>query len=221
MNKLFIGIILLLSACNNIPEVKTPQIPANSKSVKVDLKGGLGVISLLLPDRYDTTFTWVHYSDCGKPCEKRKYRYQPKALPVFPETGYFYKPLSDSVDQFTIVHNPYIPTEDFDNPDDKEFMTSFHDHKKWNIIHDPSLQKITSDTIEKIGGRYFSVITIDMYDSASHEYSKKLLSSTTLRKGTIDFNFELLTRLNNALTKSFIDDARYYVRSIRFESDKK
>jgi hypothetical protein len=218
MKNILIFSLLIFASCSYNSEAtnKKELLPGDSKIHTVDLADGLGVVTLSLPSRYDTMFTWIHYSDCGKPCEKRKYRFQPKILPVFPETGYYYKPLNDSVDQFTIVHNPYIPVDDIDNPGNKNFITSFHDHKKWNIIHDPSLRMISSDTIEKIGDRYFSIIVINKYDTARAQYSKKLLATTTVRKGTIDFNFEILTRQNNLLMQNFIKDARLYLRTIRF-----
>ena len=216
MRNILIFSFLFISACNYLSKEKTP--PEKSKTEKINLTDGLGSVSVLLPVRYDTTFTWIHYSDCGQPCEKRKYRFQPKDLPVNPETGYFYKIPNDSIEQFTIVHNPYIPVNDSDNTDDHDFIYSFHDHKKYEVTHNPTLRIIAADTIEKIGDRYFSIIVIDKYDSAKKQYSKKLLSTTTIRRGTIDFNFELLTKRNDSLTKKFIDNAKYYLRTIRIKA---
>jgi hypothetical protein len=219
MRNILIFLVLLLAACDVSENKITP--PENSKTQMINLEGGLGVVSLSLPVRYDTTFTWIHYSDCGAPCEKRKYRFQPKSLPVNMENGYFYKTLKDSVEQFTIVHNPYIPIGDSDNTDNRDFITSFHDHEKFEITHNPTLRFIKSDTIEKIGDRYFSIIVIDKYDTASAEFSKKLLSTTTIRRGTIDFNFELLSKKKNLLTEKFIDEAKYYLRTIRIGNSNK
>lgn len=223
MKNFLIFFVLLFASCNHISEnnIPPPAAPEDSKTQVINLEGGLGSVSLSLPVRYDTTFTWIHYSDCGKPCEKRKYRFQPKILPVYPETGYHYKPLNDSIEQFTIIHNPYLAAGDSDNTDNQSFITSFHDHKKFEIIHDPALHKIKSDTIEKIGDRYFSIIVIDMYDTAKVQYSKKLLSTTTLKTGTIDFNFDLLSKQKDSLTEKFIDKAKYYLRTIRIGSNNK
>jgi len=218
MRNILIFLVLLLAACD-VSENKITR-PENSKTQMINLEGGLGVVSLSLPVRYDTTFTWIHYSDCGAPCQKRKYRFQPKLLPVNMENGYFYKTLKDSVEQFTIVHNPYIPIGDSDNTDNRDFITSFHDHKKFEITHNPMLRFIKSDTIEKIGDRYFSIIVIDKYDTASAEFLKKLLSTTTIRRGTIDFNFELLSKKKSLLTEKFIDEAKYYLRTIRIGNSK-
>jgi hypothetical protein len=203
---------VFLLACNYIAKDATPE-PSNIKVI--NLQNGLGIVSISLPVRYDTTFTWIHYSDCGRPCEKRKYRVQPKALPIFRENGYRPKLLNDSIEQFTIVHNPYIPPGDIDNPDNQQFISLFHDHKKYDITHNPDIREIRSDTIEKIGDRYFSIIVVDKYDTAKAQYSKKLLSTTTIRKGTIDFNFELLTKQSSLATENFIDNAKYYLRTIR------
>ena len=219
MRNILIFLVLLLAACD-VSENKITR-PENSKTQMINLEGGLGVVSLSLPVRYDTTFTWIHYSDCGAPCEKRKYRFQPKSLPVNMENGYFYKTLKDSVEQFTIVHNPYIPIGDSDNTDNRDFITSFHDHEKFEITHNPTLRFIKSDTIEKIGDRYFSIIVIDKYDTATAEFSKKLLSTTTIRRGTIDFNFELLSKKKKLLTEKFIDEAKYYLRTIRIGNSNK
>jgi hypothetical protein len=208
----FLILTVLFVSCNYVSKDAAPE-PSNIKVI--NLQNGLGTVSVFLPVRYDTTFTWIHYSDCGRPCEKRKYRVQPKTLPLFQENGYRPALLHDSVEQFTIVHNPYIPAADIDNPDNQEFITLFHDHKKYGIIHDPDIRVIKSDTIEKIGDRYFSIIVVDKYDTAKAQYSKKLLSTTTIKKGTIDFNFELLTKQKGSATENFIDNAKYYLRTIR------
>ena len=224
MRNFLIWCTFLLAACNYVSENdRAPSIPPpeESKTHKVNLEGGIGIVSFSLPVRYDTTFTWIHYSDCGAPCEKRKYRFQPKALPAYPESGFLYKTFNDSIEQFTIIHNPYIEAGYSDNTDNQSFITSFHDHKKFEIIHNPSLREIKSDTIEKIGDRYFSIIVIDRYDTAKAQYSKKLLSTTTIRRGTIDFNFELLSKKKKLLTEKFIDEAKYYLRTIRIGSNNK
>jgi hypothetical protein len=219
MRKILVLFLVMIAACHNSQNKNQSLIPPGDSKIQViNLAGGIGTITLSLPSKYDTTFTWIHYSDCGAPCEKKKYRFQPKSLPVNEETGYFYKTLKDSVEQFTIVHNPYIAVSDSDATDDGEFINSFHDHKKYYVMHDPKLRAISSDTIEKIGDRYFSIIIIDKYDTVTKTYSKKLLSTTTIRRGTIDFNFELETKRVDSLSKNFINSAKYYLRTIHIEA---
>ena len=220
MKRILVFSFLFILACHNISEHTSSGTPPEiSKPHKVTLEEGLGVVSLSLPARYDTTFSWIHYSDCGQPCERRKYRFQPKSLPVYPETGYHYKQLEDSIEQFTIVHSPYIPVNDSDDTNNQSFITSFHDHKKFEITHNPSLRVIKSDTIEKIGDRYFSIIIIDIADTARSVFSKKVLSTTTIRRGTIDFNFEWLGTQKNSISEKFIEEATYYLRTVRIAVD--
>jgi hypothetical protein len=55
MRNFLIFFVLLLGACH-VSENKLPQ-PENSKTQVIKLEEELGVVSLSLPVRYDTTFT--------------------------------------------------------------------------------------------------------------------------------------------------------------------
>jgi len=56
------------------------------------------------------------------------------------------------------------------------------------------MRNLTSETIEKIGDRYFSIIVIDKYDTASAEFSKKLLSTTTIEEAPLILILNCLAR---------------------------
>lgn len=75
--------------------------------------------------------------------------------------------------------------------------------------------KLVSDSVEKIGERYFSVITVSLYDTIKRQYSKKLWASTTIKSNLIDFKFELLTKEKDSLKDNFIENAKYYLRTAR------
>lgn len=192
--------------------------PENSKIVITKLADSLGNMTMSLPKRYDTSFTWTHYSDCGKPCEKIKYRSQPKTLPITKESGWlwFGEP-KDSIERFTIVHSGYFPF--YDN-DDTSYIFKVHKHQKADIIQSPETYKIKSDTVEKIGDRYFSIITIDLYDTANGQFSKKVLAATSIRGNGIVFNFELLTKQKDSMTQKFIDNSMYFLKTIRLSNGK-
>ncbi|MBS1631286.1 MAG: hypothetical protein JST10_01805 [Bacteroidetes bacterium] len=173
---------------------------------------------MTLPIRYDTSFTWTHYSDCGKPCEKIKYRSQPKTLPITKESGWIWlgEP-KDSIERFTIVHSGYFP---FHDKDDTSFIFKVHEHRKADIIQSPDTYKIKSDTVEKIGDRYFSIIAVDLYDTTNRQFSKKLLAVTSIKGNGIEFKFELLTKQNDSVTQKFIDNSIYFLRTIRLSNGK-
>src|SRR5579863_5725161 len=81
--------------------------------ISVKLVDSLGKVTITLPLRYDTSFSWTDYSDCGKPCDKIKYRLQPKTLRIKKETGmYMRRKPKDSIERFTISHAGYFPFHD-------------------------------------------------------------------------------------------------------------
>jgi hypothetical protein len=81
----------------------------------------------------------------------------------------------------------------------------------------PNTDKINTDTLEKIGDRYFSIITIDLFDSSTMQYSKKVLSCASLKGNGISFDFELLTKQKGTATDSFISNSLYYLKTVRFD----
>ena len=211
--------LFLLAACNDSSKVDTIQLPPEtSKVIITKLIDSLGNVTVSLPIRYDTSFSWTNHSDCGKPCDKIEYRSQPKGLRITKESGWIWlgEP-QDSIERFTIIHSGYFP---FHDNDDTSFIFKFHQHQKANIVQSPDTYKIKSDTVEKIGDRYFSIIAIDLYDTTKSQFSKKLLAATTIKSNIISFNFELLTKEKSTATDKFIDNSKYYLRTLRLSNGK-
>lgn len=192
--------------------------PEISKITVTKLMDSLGSVSVTLPLRYDTSFSWTNHSDCGKPCDKIEYRMQPKSLKITKETGWFWlgEP-KDSIERFTIIHSGYFP---FRETDDTSVISKFHQYQKAIVVESPNSHKIKSDTVEKIGDRYFSIITIDLFDTTKQQFSKKLLAATTIKSSIISFNFELLTKDKSIATDKFIDNSKYYLQTIRLSNGK-
>lgn len=215
----FLLVVLFYTSCNDIKLTKNSiASPENSKNVTVKLIDSLGYVTCSIPNRYDTFLYWTNWSDCGKPCAKEQYRFQPKYLRITKETGFIWlgEP-KDSIERFTIVHSGYFP---FHDSVDSLFIFNFHEQEKSNIIYDPGTYRIKSDTIEKIGDRFFSIIEIDLYDTTKAQYSKKLLAATTIKRNIIHFDFELLTKQKDAATDNFINNSKYYLRTIRISNGK-
>jgi len=211
--------LLFFAACNDSSKVDTIKLPPEtSKVVIIKLVDSLGDVTITLPTRYDTSFSWTHYSDCGKPCDRIKYRWQPKTLKISKESGWIWlgEP-KDSIERFTVIHSRYFP---FHASDDSSFIFKFHEHEKGNVVQNPDTYKIKSDTVEKIGDRYFSIIAIDLYDTTKAQYSKKLLAATSIRSNIIWFDFELLTMQKGYATDKFIDNSKFYLRTVRLSNGK-
>ena len=212
-------IILFFTACkNNVSNVPIQQPPEKSKIVTIHLADSLGNITLSLPERYDTNFTWTDQSDCGKPCVNIKYRFQPKGLRITKETGWIWlSEPEDSVERFTVSHSAYFP---FYENYDSSFIFRYHQHQKGNIVQNPFTYKIESDTLENINGSYFSIFTINLYDSVKALYSKKLLTATAVHKNIIEISFELLTKEKDSLPENFLANALFYLRTVNLQKTK-
>ncbi len=70
---------------------------------EVILDNDLGVLKIKLKDVFDTTYSWVNYSD-SRCIDKRMYRFANKAYSLPKETGFVYLFEADSLHQVTISH---------------------------------------------------------------------------------------------------------------------
>ena len=219
MRYLLIILSIFFTACNYTATEDTINAqPATDSLVEVKLVDSLGSVTLTIPKRYDTLFSWTQQSDCGKPCNKIKYRFQPRSLRITKESGFLWlgEP-KDSIDRFTISHSGYFP---FHEKADSILIFTYHHHEILNIVQHPDTYKIKKDTVEKIGDRYFSIITIDLYDTAKSQFSKKLLAATSIKSNLLYFTFELLTREKNEITDNFIQTSLDLLRTVRISNNK-
>jgi hypothetical protein len=162
LKRFFIFLFLLLFiSCNDIVKGKdNHQLTEDSKAVQVQLIDSLGIIALSVPLQYDTSFSWIHYSDCGKPCDEQKYRFQPKVFPVLKETGWIWDEPKDSIERFTISHTLYFPFHEGDTAKNLER----HSRLKESLFSNQDKLSIVFDTVQKINDRYFSIIAMEKSD---------------------------------------------------------
>lgn len=214
---LFIPMICFFISCNNASRIeRIISAPENSQIHIIKLADSLGSVTLSIPSRYDTNFLWTHYSDCGSQCEKIKYRFQPKSLPINKESGWLWFDLKDSVERFTIIHSGYFYP--FRNNFDSIIFLNLHEKIKADMLLSPDTYTIKSDTIERIGGHYFSIFMVDLFDSVKSLYSKKVLAATMIKGNSVEFNFELLTKQNDSLKDNFLENSRYFLRTVRISN---
>ena len=183
------------------------------RSVNIKLADSLGHISLNLPFGYDTSFTWTDHSDCGKPCDKIKYRYQSKIAKISRETGWIKQwERADSIECFTVNHSGYFP---FHAASDSNFISGYHQEKRKNLIQDPAIHLIKSDWVEKIGDKFFSIFVIDLSDSL--KINKKVLAGSSIHGNVIEFNFDLISKKTDTAQRDFFEKSLSYLRSIKFD----
>ena len=209
MNRLFTLLVLFISCNYAPPDKRLPETLSSTKTVNVELIDSLGTITLSIPKKYDTSFSWVQYSDCGKPCDKQKYRFQPKYLPIVKESGWMWADNpSDSIDQFTISHSKYFP---FHDGDTAKNLIRYNNFKEVLLTKSPGFS-IVFDTIEKINDRYYSIIAMEKSDSL---ILKKVSALTTIKGNEIKFDYYLSSKRNSPSATNFIRNSIELVRTIR------
>jgi len=208
--------LFLIVACNHTSKVEEfLQPPQNSKKIQLTLIDSLGNVTLSIPTRYDTTFSWTHTSDCGKLCDRIKYRFQPKTLPIFKEWGFYWETPKDSIEQLTVYHSGEYP---FKYPFDSTLIFRHHKGEKNGILYDSLYKKIRLDTIQKIGDRYFSILGVEVYDKKATTISKILMGATTIKMNVIHFDFELLTSKQDSISTNFIQNSKRLLETIHLSN---
>ncbi len=213
MNKfiLMIGFLFFVS-CNNSVDTKEKKTNAfETKLIELSLVDGLGKVNFSIPVSFDTNFSWIYSSDCGKPCDVQKYRFQSKTVKIIKESGFLWTGAPrDSVESLTISH-PSLLNFGRNNLDTAK-NTAMYFQIKQQLTDDPLYPPINFDTIQKIGDRYFSIFIMEKTDSIQ---SKKVLAATSIRGNTIIFKFELLKKNKDTASGKFIENSLKHINTIR------
>lgn len=208
--KILAVIVTLCYSCNNSRFNK--ESVSDSKKIVITLVDSLGIISVNVPERFDTSFTWTHYSDCNT-CHIQKYRVQTKNTPILKESGFYWDEPNDSVDRFTISHNQYLPF----HVNDTTMILTMHSYFKNDLKFTRKGMRILADTIRKINDRYFSIFELEKSDSIIR---RELLAITTIKGDFINFSFELITDNDDTRFQNFFVNSSKFINSIRFNSVK-
>lgn len=208
MKYVILAVIVICYSCNNSTSVVQGSI--DYKKIEINLIDSLGIVITNVPARYDTFFSWVHYSDCNT-CHIQKYRAQTKMTPILKESGFYWDEPNDSVDRLTISHNQYLPF----HVNDTTMILTRHSYFKNDLKFTRKGMRILADTIRKINDRYFSVFELENSDSIIR---KELLAITTIKGDFINFSFELVTNKDDTRIQNFFVNSSKFINSIRFNS---
>jgi len=191
----------------------TEDLPDNSKPVTIALLDSLGTAFFYIPVRFDTSFRWTNISDCGKPCNHEQYRYQPKTLPIFKESGFYYEIPDIAISQFTIIHSGYFPFRDGDTSK----IFDRNEHFKSRLSSDPYNGTISSNTVEKIGDRYYSIVYMQGFDKKRQKHFAKVAALTTIKSNEIEFHYDIRTS-DTINVKEFNSNSLRFIRTIRMSN---
>ena len=193
--------------------VTTQSIPVNTKPSTTTLRDSLGTVTFYIPVRFDTSFTWTNTSDCGKPCDHEQYRYQPRTLPIFKESGFYYEIPDIAIDQFTIIHSGDFPFYEGDTS--KNFGR--HENFKSRLSSDPFNGTISSDTVEKIGDRYYSIVYMQGFDKTKQKHVAKVAALTTIKNNEVEFHYDI-RKSDTIAIKEFNENSIRFIRTIRMSN---
>lgn len=82
-----------------------------AKDSNYHLKDSLGLLTIKIHQRLDTSYSWEDISDCSS-CGWAKYRFVDKNYPKLAESGFLWSIVPDSAYQLTIKHKPIRETPD-------------------------------------------------------------------------------------------------------------
>lgn len=201
-------ILVLYHSCNTATFTNEPS--SDFKKMEIPLIDSLGTLTVEVPIKYDTSFSWVHYSDCNT-CHIQKYRMQTRKTPILQESGMIWDDPTDSVDRFTISHSNYLEYHE----DDTTFLLVSHRHYKSNLTFYGKDLRILKDTIEKINGRYFSIFELDYSDSI---VKKEVLAITSIEGNDIKFSCELMVSKEDTSAQHFFINSNKLIHSIQIKS---
>ena len=206
-------LVIIALFCAGCVNKKTPEfVPAHSKKVVIKLIDSLGVITMYVPERYDTGFAWLHYSDCTS-CNKMKCRFQSSSWRIYKESGWFFYPPTDSVDRVTIIYSPHLYLDEQDTAWIYKENKHFREEQK---LLDPVANNILVDTLCRIHDRPFSITGTHFYSEPVCREFYELNAVTSVRGTDIAFQFELITEKGDSLSKHFIQNAMDVLKTIRF-----
>jgi hypothetical protein len=201
--------LFILSSCDTNRDTRNQPSKVDTTIRLID---SLGKVTLAIPPQADTFFTWIRKNDCGKFCEEGKYRFQPKNLRIFKESGFYWtgQP-EDSVNQLTISHNR--PDTIIRNND--SFAIKRYTYFKEVLLSNSETANIVSDTIEKIGDRYFCIFKITDLDKQKNVSIRRLIAFTSIGGNSLQFRYELLTQKQDSILARFFNNSIKNLETVR------
>lgn len=171
----------------------------------------LGYINLFLPEAYDTTFSWVHFSDCYG-CAQMKVRFQSECLDVYQENGFHGGALErpDSIDQLTIV---YSWLNDFSDNEGYDWVEQYKNDK---VKYKKGLEtSVVLDSLVWVDDHLFTVI-IYCFVPSRGGVILDVYADTHWRGNPIRLHFERYSKVGEVKEHEFIAECLKTIKSCSF-----
>ena len=213
MRIVLLAFVLFLSACSHTTEKKF-DVPPHSKKVAIRLRDSLGVVTMYVPERYDTSFTWKDESGCTS-YYKIKCRFQSKENKIYEESGFLYLAFPrDSVDQVTLVYDPGRYADRNADTGALRLVNKYFIEK----IRAEGLtsENILIDTCFFVHDRLFSVTGKHCQWIKTGTTFYEVHATSVVRGEFVRFEFNMLTTKTDSLARNFTANALKTINTIRF-----
>ncbi|MBV7531189.1 hypothetical protein [Chitinophaga sp. sic0106] len=175
----------------------------------------LGTLQMAIPDRYDTSFTWKHHSDCHT-CGNEKLRYQRKAQPIDKESGFFYRHVqADSVDNITVAYSSISKYDHLQKQDNATIARAFREWLAMENSHWKEMGiKTPRDTLMNIDHRCIPVV---IYAPKEKEgiLCNKAEAYVNMRGYPVIITYLLKAKASDTLCKHFTERTLELINSIK------
>lgn len=209
--KYLLSAIFLLSLAACIHKKMPEQVPANSSKVVVKLTDSLGMLTMCIPESYDTGFAWMDDGSCDRKLDM-KYRFQHAGRIVFKETGTHYMGFPiDSVDQLTITYSLLDYKDATGDTTWQNWARFAHDR-----YGDPREDTTIIDTVFKVNDRQFFITGCHWYVARANRMVYELTALSAIKGNLLMFEFKVIQEKEDSITSDFFPKAYETIRSIRF-----
>lgn len=174
------------------------------------------MVTLYIPDRFDTSFTWIHRSD-NSPSDLTKCRFQLKMNRIFEENGFFpFGMPEDSVDQLTIVYPAHL--NDIKDGDTAWIRRGNEYFRMKSAAEGKMGGNILVDTSFIVHDRLYSVTGSRFYVPVIKRPFYELNAVTAVRGLEIRFEFKMIQHTADSLSRNFVPNAIDIIKTIRFST---
>ena len=191
-----------------------PSFPAHSKRVVVKLADSLGTVSLYVPTRYDTAYSWICESDCSI-CGFFQYRFQPHSYFIEKEHHSWAPRPFILYDRLTIRHSQDLTYANGDTSS----IRMIHDNQREIIRLQGYQSSVITDSLYKFNDRYFAVMATayELQYLGKNFYSKTIEAVTTIKNVGLEFKYEILVPVKDSIYEHFIPNALELLQTIHIE----
>jgi len=177
----------------------------------------MGMMSMYIPERYDTAYSWYDESDCTS-CGKMRCRFQSSSYQIEKESGFIYISKIDSADRMTITYNPsYTPSVRSSVVKDSISMSGYRENVKtqWRDLG-VGPNDMLIDTTVLIVGRPVVLTGAHITIRDTRYHMDEVEAVTTINGIDVKIAFDLYKKESGTSNHDYVKEILSSVQTMRF-----